>query len=392
MYNEQMIQELRKRWNALQQALAREGGDAILITTNVNLFYVSGRIFSGAAYVRPEGDPLFFVRRPVGLKGGNVIYIRKPEEIVGHLQQRGIPMPAKLFFETDSISYNEYRRYEKIFDPRVVCNGTQLLRGVRSIKTIYEIGRIMRSGVLHARLYERIPSLYRPGMTDTELSIEIERESRRLGSLGIFRIFGQSMEIFMGSLLAGDNADAPSPYDFALGGAGLDASLPVGGNGTPLTDGTSVMVDMGGNFTGYMTDMTRMYIEGEPSVKAVEVLELSASICRALADMMHPGVPAADLYNKALQMATDAGMADFFMGHRSHAGFVGHGVGIEINELPVIAPRSRDILAAGNVIALEPKFVVPGLGAIGIENTYVVAADGAPEVLTKAPENFIRLD
>ena len=69
----------------------------------------------------------------------------------------------------------------------------------------------MRSGVLHARLYERIPSLYRPGMTDTELSIEIERESRRLGSLGIFRIFGQSMEIFMGSLLAGDNADAPRP-------------------------------------------------------------------------------------------------------------------------------------------------------------------------------------
>ena len=262
MYNEQMIQELRKRWNALQQALAREGGDAILITTNVNLFYVSGRIFSGAAYVRPEGDPLFFVRRPVGLKGGNVIYIRKPEEIAGHLQQRGIPMPAKLFLETDSISYNEYRRYEKIFDPRVVCNGTQLLRGVRSIKTIYEIGRIMRSGVLHARLYERIPSLYRPGMTDTELSIEIERESRRLGSLGIFRIFGQSMEIFMGSLLAGDNADAPSPYDFALGGAGLDASLPVGGNGTPLTDGTSVMVDMGGNFTGYMTDMTRVFSVG----------------------------------------------------------------------------------------------------------------------------------
>ena len=390
MYNEQMIQELRKRWNALQQALAREGGDAILITTNVNLFYVSGRIFSGAAYVRPEGDPLFFVRRPVGLKGGNVIYIRKPEEIVGHLQQRGIPMPAKLFFETDSISYNEYRRYEKIFDPRVVCNGTQLLRGVRSIKTIYEIGRIMRSGVLHARLYERIPSLYRPGMTDTELSIEIERESRRLGSLGIFRIFGQSMEIFMGSLLAGDNADAPSPYDFALGGAGLDASLPVGGNGTTLTDGTSVMVDMGGNFTGYMTDMTRVFSVGKLTDRAYKAHDTALEIQRRIEQTAAPGVPAADLYNLAVRIAADAGLSDYFMGHRQQAGFIGHGIGIEINEAPVLAPRSKEALVPGMVFALEPKFVIPSVGAVGIENSFLVTDNGI-EKLTHCEEAIVPL-
>lgn len=390
MYNEQMIQELRKRWNALQQALAREGGDAILITTNVNLFYVSGRIFSGAAYVRPEGDPLFFIRRPVGLKGGNVIYIRKPEEIAGHLQQRGIPMPAKLFLETDSISYNEYRRYEKIFDPRVVCNGTQLLRGVRSIKTIYEIGRIMRSGVLHARLYERIPSLYRPGMTDTELSIEIERESRRLGSLGIFRIFGQSMEIFMGSLLAGDNADAPSPYDFALGGAGLDASLPVGGNGTPLTDGTSVMVDMGGNFTGYMTDMTRVFSVGKLTDRAYRAHDTALEIQRRIEQTAAPGVPAADLYNLAVRIAADAGLSDYFMGHRQQAGFIGHGIGIEINEAPVLAPRSKEALVPGMVFALEPKFVIPSVGAVGIENSFLVTDNGV-EKLTHCEEAIVPL-
>lgn len=319
-----------------------------------------------------------------------MIYIRKPEEIVGHLQQRGIPMPAKLFLETDSISYNEYRRYEKIFDPRVVCNGTQLLRGVRSIKTIYEIGRIMRSGVLHARLYERIPSLYRPGMTDTELSIEIERESRRLGSLGIFRIFGQSMEIFMGSLLAGDNADAPSPYDFALGGAGLDASLPVGGNGTPLTDGTSVMVDMGGNFTGYMTDMTRVFSVGKLTDRAYKAHDTALEIQRRIEQTAAPGVPAADLYNLAVRIAADAGLSDYFMGHRQQAGFIGHGIGIEINEAPVLAPRSKEALVPGMVFALEPKFVIPSVGAVGIENSFLVTDNGV-EKLTHCEEAIVPL-
>lgn len=390
MYNEQMIQELRKRWTALQQALSREGGDAILITTNVNLFYVSGRVFSGAAYVPSEGDPLFFVRRPVGLKGDNVIYIRKPEEIAGHLQQRGIPMPGTLFLETDSISYNDYVRYEKIFSPRSVRNGTQLLRRVRSVKTIFEIGHIMRSGVLHARAYERIPSLYRPGMTDTELSIEIERELRRLGSLGIFRVFGESMEIYMGSLLAGDNADEPSPYDFALGGGGMDASLPVGGNGTLLTDGISVMVDMGGNFTGYMTDMTRVFSVGKLSDLAYKAHDTALEIQRLIEREARPGTPTADLYNLAVRTAAGAGLSDYFMGHRQQAGFIGHGIGIEINEPPVLAPRSKEVLIPGMVFALEPKFVIPSVGAVGVENSFLVTDNGI-EKLTHCEEAIVQL-
>lgn len=87
---------------------------------------------------------------------------------------------------------------------------------------------------------------------------------------------------------------------------------------------------------------------------------------------------------KALDMARQAGLEHYFMGHRQHAGFVGHGVGIEINELPVIAPRSRDILEAGNVIAIEPKFIIPGVGAVGIESTYVVC-ENAPCAASPTP-------
>lgn len=385
-----LAKELKLRWNKIQQNMSDVHADGLLICDNVNLYYVSGRIFRGYCYIPVKREPIFFVRRPLGLNGTQVVYIRKPEEIGEYLQKNGIAFPDKLLLESDSISYSDYKRYETIFTPKEILNGTALLRRCRSIKTPYEIDLIRRSGELHAKAYETIPSLYRKGMTDLEFSIELEHECRKLGSLGIFRIFGQSMEIFMGSVLAGDNADTPSPYDFAMGGAGLDVSLPVGCNGTVLTEGMSLMVDMGGNFTGYMTDMTRTYAIGSVQELALKAHETSIAIHQAIAAKARPGVAAKDLYELAAEMANHAGLSDYFMGHRQKAGFIGHGVGIEINEAPVLAPRSRDILAEGMVFALEPKFVIPGTGALGIENTYVVTADGV-EKLTIFEEELISL-
>jgi Xaa-Pro aminopeptidase len=109
-----------------------------------------------------------------------------------------------------------------------------------------------------------------------------------------------------------------------------------------------------------------------------------------LAEIGTPGTEAKVLYNEAVRIATEAGLDEFFMGHNHHASFIGHGVGIQINEWPVLAPRSKHVLAEGNVIAIEPKFVIPGVGAVGIENTYVCTAKGL-RCLTPAPENIIPL-
>lgn len=116
----------------------------------------------------------------------------------------------------------------------------------------------------------------------------------------------------------------------------------------------------------------------------------SLEICHTLAAEATPGTHARNLYEKAVAIMKERGLEPYFMGHRQHAGFVGHGVGIEVNELPVLAPRSKAVLAEGNVIAIEPKFVIPHFGAIGIENTYVVTPDGL-ECLTNAPEEIIPL-
>ena len=134
-------------------------------------------------------------------------------------------------------------------------------------------------------------------MTDVELQIEIERALRLEGCLGLFRVQGGSMELFMGNILVGDNADSPTPYDFAMGGAGADASLPVGASGEPIVAGKTVMVDACGNFNGYMTDMTRCFRVGEVSELAMKAHELSISVNRRLAQF-GVGTPAKQLMRK----------------------------------------------------------------------------------------------
>lgn len=379
--------EFETRVEKVRAAMRGEGSGnprALLITDNANKYYLTGRVFAGFVYIPLQGMPIFFVMRPVELYGDGTVYIRKPEDIPASL---GLDAIDRLGLEVDVASHSAIVRLEKVFPGAQITNASALMRKVRAVKTPFEIDRIKLSGVKQMHVYSLIPGLFRSGMSDIELQVEIERASRLDGCLGQFRISGDSMELYMGNVLVGDNADAPSPYDFAMGGQGMDPSLPVGANGTLIRHDTSVMVDMNGNYDGYMTDMTRVYCPGSLPDLAMKAHACSIEIHKALVEMMKPGTPAKELYLKAEEMAEAAGLKAYFMGHRQHARFIGHGVGIEINELPVIAPRSRDVIEAGNVIALEPKFVIPGTGAVGIENTYAVWADKV-ECLTPLPEEI----
>ncbi|MBQ5775816.1 MAG: aminopeptidase P family protein [Bacteroidaceae bacterium] len=391
MYTPDFASEISIRKDKIVAALKAMNTDAILIGTNVNNYYIAGRVFSGYAYINSEGFMHYYVKRPALLKGDNVTYIRKPEDIPALLQQAGVAMPATLALEMNFMSYSDVTRLAKSFPEATPTNGSAIMSYVRSTKTAYEVEKIRTSAQGHMSVYKNLQGIYHPGMTDAELQIEIEMRLRRAGCLGIFRVAGPSMEVHMGSLISGDNADNPSPYDFAMGGAGLDSSLPGGCNGTVIEPGMSTMVDLCGNFTGYMSDISRTYSVGTMSELAQKAHNCSIAIHRAIEAMAHPGVKAADIYNLSRTMAEEAGLGEYFMGHNQQAGFVGHGVGIEINESPVLAPRSRDVLEAGNVIAVEPKFVIPGTGAVGIENTYLITTDGI-ENLTNFTEEIMPLD
>lgn len=357
-----------------------------LICDNANLFYLTGRVFAGYMFIAPGRAPRYFVKRPLELIGDDVTYIRKPEDIDERTPTLGL--------ELSSLAWADAERLQKALGAATLVNASPEIMAARAVKTPAEVDALRLDGIKQSAVYQRIPRLFRQGMTDIELQAAIEYDLRLEGCLGVFRVNGASMELHMGSVLTGRNADTPSPYDFAMGGAGISPALPVGASGEEIKPGAVVMVDMNGCFNGYMTDMTRMYINAETTDDAdpevMRAWRCSCRICEAIAAAAKPGVEARSLYELAVETAKSDGLEKYFMGHRQHAGFVGHGVGIQVNELPVLAPRSKAILAEGNVIAIEPKFVIPGFGAIGIENTYVVTPAGL-ERLTDAPEEIMPL-
>ncbi|PNE24342.1 peptidase M24 [Tannerella sp. oral taxon 808] len=384
------LDDLLVRRRRVQQALSDAGADGAMLTSDVSLFYLTGRVFNGWLYLPTEGAPISFVRRPVDCDVPDAIRVHRADDMLPRLEEAGWKPGLHLLLEGDELSYNDYMRLFNLLQPGKAGNASAMMRRVRMIKTPWEVEQMRQSAKQHEAVYAEIPECFRPGMTDLELQAEIERRMRLHGSIGVFRTYGPHMNIFMGSLLAGDNAQAASPFDFALGGAGQSPVCPIGANGTELTDGTSIMVDMAGNFTEYISDMTRVFSIGRLSEKAYSAHRTALDIKAAAEVAMRPGLACSELYSLAIGMVEKAGLTDYFMGTRQQAKFVGHGIGLEINEPPVLTPRSKNALQPGMIIAFEPKFVIPGVGAVGVENSYLITETGM-EKLTHFEEQIISL-
>ncbi|MDO4707144.1 MAG: Xaa-Pro peptidase family protein [Porphyromonadaceae bacterium] len=379
--------DYKLRHSKVQALMKTQNVDAMLVASNVGLLYLYGQIYSGIAYVPAEGEVQFFVRRPQSqeIREG-VLSIRKIEQIVDFVC---LDKVSRLALELDELSYTDILRQHKLAPQAELHNATYILREARMVKTPAEIEAIRQTAAAHMAVYQQIPQLYKLGMTEVGFQIEIERAMRLGGSSGIFRTFGSAMEIYMGSLLSGVNAAEPSPYDFALGGSGSSA-LPLGATERIIQEGTTVMIDMAGNYGVYLSDMTRTYSVGRLPDAAYRLHQLSVDMHRDLVQWARVGLSCTEIYDRAIAQVEAAGAADYFMGASQKAQFVGHGLGLQINELPVLMGRSRDVLLPGMVIAYEPKFVLPDVGAVGVENTYLVTEQGL-ENLTPLSEEIVDL-
>ncbi|MDD4170132.1 MAG: Xaa-Pro peptidase family protein, partial [Desulfotomaculaceae bacterium] len=363
-----------------------------IIIQNADLFYFTGTVQRSHLFIPAEGRPVLMVRRsfPRAVEESaleNIIQLHNPKEMIAALKAYCYGEYKTIGFELDVLPVVQYRRYQKIFDPAEIIDISPYIRSIRMIKSPYELELIKTSAQLNQEVFSLIKNMLQEGITELELAGLVEAAARKRGHHCMLRLRGFNQELCYGHLISGINLAVPSYFDGPTGGRGPDPSYPQSAGFKKISKNEPVMVDYGFNLDGYIVDQTRMFCMGELPDHLVQAYTASRAILAEIKKKAKPGVACSELYDVALQTAQTHGFGKHFMGFPEQVSFVGHGVGLELDEPPVIAAGFKIPLAEGMVIAIEPKFVFPD-GAVGIENTFIVTAGGL-ETITDFDEDII---
>jgi Xaa-Pro aminopeptidase len=192
--------------------------------------------------------------------------------------------------------------------------------------------------------------------------------------------------MFYGHLMAGPAAAVPSFLASPTGGAAVNAAVAQGPSFRPIGPREPILLDYVFAHRGYLSDHTRIFAIGGLEPDLLDAHQAMLDVQEVIKKAGRSGAKTGDLYEKAVIRATELGYAENFMGVGDRRiRFIGHGIGIELDEFPFLARGQEMILQEGMVIALEPKLIFPGTGVVGIENTHVVTAGGLRQ-LGRFPE------
>ncbi len=387
--------EIDLRIGRFQSLLGEHGVDGALIVQPVDLFYFSGTAQNGYLYIPASGVPVLWVKKSFARARDesaleNVFPLASVKKLP-ELITSGGGAPAVMGLEMDVLPAGTYLFYAKMFSGTKLVDISGLVKQVRQVKSKYEMEHLRVSGRKMTEVYHEIPGIIRAGITEVELAAKIEERARKAGHIGYMsmRAFGNT--VFFGQLMSGWAAAVPSSFDGPAGGQGLHPIFPQGCSFKTIETGEPILVDYVGLWGGYITDRSRIYTIDYLSDKLIRAFNTSLEIQEAVIRRTEPGVNGSDLYEMALKIADKAGLGDHFMGSGSdRVKFIGHGVGLELDEFPVLAKGVDIKLEPGMVFALEPKFVFPGEGLVGIENTFILTEKGVEKV-TDSPDELVIL-
>lgn len=387
--------DLADRLARLQARLAAGGElEAVIILQPADLFYFTGTVQDAWLIVPAAGSPLLLVRRSLARARAEsplsvILPLGTPREIPGLLAAHGLGRPRRLGLEFDVLPVELYALVGRLFPTTALADASRLIRELRMVKSAHEVAQIRRAAAIQARVVERVGAVLAPGLTEIAVAAEAEAEARRHGHQGLLRVRRFTQQFTSVALLGGESGSTPAWLDSATGGPGLSSALPAGSGLRRLRSHEPILMDSVTVWGGYHADQTRCFCLGEPPAEVREAHQACLEIREAVLPCLQAGALASEVFERAAATAARLGYGDRFMQTgAAQVSFVGHGVGLELDEIPVLGRGSRTRLEAGMTLAVEPKIVLPGLGSVGVEDTFLVT-EGGPEALTEAPRELL---
>lgn len=378
--------EIDQRIDKLKKQLEENNIDAALIVQRADLFYFTGTVQDAHLCVPVEGDPILMIfksleRAIAESPLSRIAPLNSPKDIIEVLSQYGYVLPQSIGLELDVLPANLYFNYQHLFAGRNLVDISDLIRRVRTIKSPYEIEMMRRAARLSDRVAARVTGLLREGMTELELAGQVEAEARKLGHQGIVRMRMWGSEMFYGHLLAGPSGAVPSFLSSPTGGTGANPAVAQGPGFRPIQRHEPVLVDYVFALNGYYSDHARIFSIGELPDELMAAHTAMLDVQALIKRVAKPGVKSGDIYDLALERTTALGYDKNFMGvGKKRIRFVGHGIGVELDEYPFLAAGQNLELQENMTLALEPKLIFPEKGVVGIENTHVVTRDGLEQL------------
>ncbi len=389
-------QEIRQRLSNFQKDLAGHDLDGAILFQNVDIYYFSGTIQSSILFIPAQGDPLLMVQKGVQrvkeeCPFENVVALNGKNHLGGTLRDFGIRPVGRVGVEMDVLPAYLYVWLAASFPEWRMVDVSPRIRKQRMIKSLYETEQIRKAAAILHHGYTEIQGFIKEGVSELEIDGRLAFIARREGHMGILRMRGWNQEMTYAHVLSGDSGAVVTFLNSPHGGSGNTPAMAQGASSRQIKRNEPIGIDYGVGVDGYLADQFRTFVIGDLPSDLEEAHHCSKQIHDLFVKEARPGVSCAHLYTLSRDAASQAGLGEYFMGHgEGQVRFIGHGIGLEIDEFPVIAPSFDEALAPGMVLAFEPKFVFPGKGVVGMEDDYLVTSSGV-ERITLTEQALIKL-
>jgi len=382
-------EEIEKRIDGLKTLMDKEGLEIAFFHYKVDYYYLSGTMQDAILLVPLDDEPCLFVRREIERAKKespfkNIIHLNSQKDMIDYLT----PV-KKVGIQIDVLPYRDVVRLKELLGNPDIYDASSLVKELRKRKSKFEIMLLERASEIQKRVYEYVPGVLREGMTEIELGGILEAYAKTLGHEGILRMRSLNYEPYSWHILSGESGSIVGYADSPMAGFGLSPAFPVGASFKKIRRGEPVLIDFGVCYHGYQVDQTRIFAIGSIPKKFREAYEVTREIQERIIELLPRGLKSKELFEEGRRIAEKYGYSEYYLGYGPYkVKFLGHGVGLELSELPFIAEGHDYPIEEGATLAIEPKMVFKGEGACGIENTFVFE-DGKVRALTDNDESII---